>query len=67
MAFWLLYIHLQSYYKSDQQILTANHQDIANDFGVTIQTLQTLQMAERMTMHLDDKGRIQQIDISSQT
>jgi len=64
MAFWLLYIHFQSYYKSDQQILTANHQDIANDFGVTIQTLRTLQKAERMTIHLDDKGCIDQVDVS---
>jgi poly-beta-1,6-N-acetyl-D-glucosamine biosynthesis protein PgaD len=64
MAFWLLYIHLQSRYKSDEKTLTANHQKIANDFGVTIQTLRTLQTAERMIIHLDDKGCIQQVEVS---
>lgn len=64
MAFWLVYTHFKYRYQNNQQPLTANHQNIANDFGVTIQTLRTLQTAERMIIHLDDKGSIQQVEVS---
>jgi poly-beta-1,6-N-acetyl-D-glucosamine biosynthesis protein PgaD len=65
MIGWLTHLYYQDSRQQQivQPIFVENSQKMVHDFGITTDTLSTLQTAKRITMSLDDHGKIIKIVI----